>query len=91
MRTFTDAWMVFIFELGSIGAMLLYASRNPASSRILVLTVVLAEVFRGILADCIWIARGYEATSYFVFIAIHLIIITTGLLFTQQAFKTAKG
>lgn len=29
VRAFTDAWMVFAFELGVLGAMALFASRSP--------------------------------------------------------------
>ena len=84
VRAFTDAWMVFVFELGVLGAMLVYGSRNPAGSKLLVLTVVFAEVFRGIVADAIWITRGYEASSYLPFMVIHLIIIITGWLFVRN-------
>lgn len=83
VRAFTDAWMVFVFELGVLGAMMLYASRNPAQSRVLVLTIIWAEVFRGIVADAIWIARGYALSSYAVFIVIHALIIATGVWFLR--------
>ncbi len=84
IRAFADAWMVFVFELGVLGAMMLYASRDPARSGILVLTVVMAEVFRGVVADVIWISRGYSAASYIPFIIVHLIIIVTGIMFLWQ-------
>ncbi|HNB51470.1 MAG TPA: BphX family protein [Anaerolineales bacterium] len=84
VRAFSDAWMVFVFELGALGGMLLYASHDPAKSRILVLTILWAEVFRGIVADAIWITRGYAVSSYIGFIVIHLIIIVTGVLFLRQ-------
>lgn len=87
VRSLTDAWMVFIFELGSIGAALLYAARNPLDNRIIVWVVMLAEAFRGVLADAIWIIRGYEASSYIVFIIIHLAIIITGWWFLRSAQK----
>lgn len=83
VRAFTDAWMVFVFELGVLGAMMMYASRNPAQSRVLVLTIIWAEVFRGIVADAIWIARGYALSSYAVFIVIHALIIATGVWFLR--------
>ena len=84
LRAFSDAWLVFVFELGVLGAMMLYASRDPAKSRVLVLTIIWAEVFRGIVADAIWISRGYAASSYIGFIVIHLVIIGTGILFLRQ-------
>lgn len=83
-RAFADAWLVFVFELGVLGAMALYASRTPEKSGLLVLTLVWAEVFRGVLADALWIARGYSASSYLPFILLHLIIIVTGVLFLRQ-------
>lgn len=85
MRAFMDAWMVFVFELGVLGAMALVASRQPAPSRILAWTIIWAEVFRGIVADAIWIAWGYDAVSYSVFIVIHLAIVVTGVLFLRQS------
>ncbi|MCG3211791.1 MAG: hypothetical protein FOGNACKC_05437 [Anaerolineae bacterium] len=89
VRAFADAWMVFIFELGVLGAMMLYASREPAQSKILVLTVVMAEVFRGVVADAVWIGRGYSPASYIPFIIVHLIIIATGILFVRQEFSNS--
>lgn len=85
VRAFTDAWLVFVFELGVLGVMLLYAARHPAQSRMLVLAVIGAEIFRGVVADIVWIMRGYSAASYIPFIIIHLVIILTGLVFLRQA------
>jgi hypothetical protein len=85
VRTFTDAWMVFVFELGVLGAMALYASRSPLQNKIMAWVIIWAEVFRGILADAIWIGRGYSAASYAIFIAIHIVIIATGVLFLKSA------
>lgn len=78
VRAFGDAWLVFMLELGVLGVMSLFAATVPAQSRILILTIIGAELLRGIVADVIWISRGYSATSYGVFIAIHLTIIATG-------------
>jgi hypothetical protein len=83
-KAFADAWMVFVFELGVLGAMALVASRDPAKNRIMAWVIIWAELFRGAVADAIWIARGYSS-SYYVFIAIHLVIIITGLVFLRQA------
>ena len=85
VRAFGDAWMVFVFELGVLGAMALVASRNPIQNRIMAWTLIWAEAFRGIVVDAIWIGRGYSASSYAVFIVIHLIIIVTGVMFVRQA------
>lgn len=56
----------------------------------LVLTVVGAEIFRGIVADAIWIFRGYSAASYIPFIVIHLAIVITGILFLRQETRQQK-
>lgn len=87
---FLDAWMVFIFEFGVLGAMLLVGARNPIGNKILIWTVIFAELTRGVLADAIWIARGYAASDYIGFIVVHLIIIVTGWLFLQRAAKDAN-
>lgn len=85
VRAFADAWLVFVFEFGVLAVMLLYASRHPAQSRLLVLAVIGAEIFRGVLADIVWIMRGYDPAGYVAFIVIHLIIIVTGLVFLRRA------
>lgn len=85
VRSFMDAWLVFILELGVLGAMALAASRAPLQNKIMAWVIILAEIFRGVVADVIWIMRGYDVTSYVVFIVIHLIIIITGVLFIRQA------
>ncbi len=84
-QAFADAWLVFVFELGVLGAMALVASRDPAKNRVMAWVIIWAEVFRGILADAIWIMRGYDAGTYIVFIAIHLAIVLTGVVFLRQA------
>ncbi len=85
VRAFSEAWLAFILELGVLGGMLLYASRQPERSRLLVLTVIWAEVFRGIVDDVFFLSRGYPAISYIPFIVIHLIIIVTGVFFLREA------
>jgi hypothetical protein len=84
IRAFNDAWLVFVLELGVLGAMLLYGSTRAEQAGLLIVTVVLAEVFRGVVADAIWIQRGYSAGSYGAFIAIHLVIIVTGVMVLRQ-------
>lgn len=85
VRAFIDAWLVFVLELGVLGAMALVASSAPLQNSIMAWVIIWAEVFRGIVADAIWIARGYDAGSYSIFIAIHLAIILTGVVFLRQA------
>lgn len=84
-QAFADAWLVFVFELGVLGVMSLVAARDPAQNRIMAWVIILAEIFRGIVADAIWIARGYDAGSYIGFIVVHLIIVLTGFVFLRQA------
>ncbi|MCB9341583.1 MAG: BphX family protein [Lewinellaceae bacterium] len=88
VRSFTDAWMVFVFELGCIGAVLLWFSKNPMGNRGIIWLVILAEIFRGIVCDAIWITRGYNVASYVPFIIVHLVIIATGWWFLRQAEKS---
>jgi hypothetical protein len=85
VRAFMDAWLVFILEFGVLGVMALVASSAPLKHSIMAWVIIGAELFRGIMADGIWIIRGYDASSYIVFIVIHLVIIGTGVWFLQQA------
>lgn len=87
VRSFTDAWMVFVFELGSIAVVLLWFSKNPLQNKGIIWLVILAEIFRGIVCDALWITRGYDARSYVPFIIIHFLIILTGWLFLRGAEK----
>lgn len=87
VRSFTDAWMVFVFELGSIAVVLLWFSKNPLQNKGVIWLVILAEIFRGIVCDALWIGRGYDAGSYIPFIVIHAIIIVTGWRFLRGAEK----
>ena len=86
VRAFTDAWMVFIFELGVVGAVMVYAARTPAQARLLVIAVIGMEIFRGVVADIIWITRDYDAASYVPFIVIHLLIVATGIYLLRREF-----
>lgn len=83
-RAFEDAWLVFVFEFGVLGATAVYASRHPSHSRMLIIALIGAELFRGILADIIWIMRGYEASGYIGFIVVHAIIALTGVMVLKQ-------
>lgn len=85
IRAFMDAWMVFVFEFGVLGVMALVASRSPLQHRIMAWVVIWAEVFRGVVADAIWIGRGYSTVSYGVFIVVHLVIVVTGILLVRRA------
>lgn len=84
IRAFSDAWLVFALGLTALGLMMLYASRTPVHNRVLLLTVIMIEVFSGVVADAIWIARGHSPLIYIPFIAVHLVIIGTGIAFLRQ-------
>ncbi len=79
-------WMfVFGLDLLVIGAMLVYGSRNPLKNIILVQTVLLLELIRGVLDDIYYISRGYASVPFYIgFIVVHLVIIVTGVLFWRQ-------
>lgn len=84
VKSFSDAWLVFIFELGVLGIFCIVAAKNPIQHYIVAWLVIFAEVFRGVIADLVWISRGYEASRYIGFIAIHLVIIITGIIFLRR-------
>lgn len=79
-----DAWVMFGLELGVIGVMLIVASRAPFQALSLIYTVIGLEVVRGIVDDIYMIMRGYSVGFYIGFITVHLLIIVTGLVFSQQ-------
>lgn len=81
-----DMWFLFGTEMGVVGLMLLVASRTPLRNQILVQTVLLLELVRGIAQDVYWLTRGYyDDVFYVAFVVVHAIIIITGWLFLQQA------
>lgn len=84
LRAFSDAWLIFVLEMGVLGIIMLYASRDPARNGILVLTVSILELIRGAGGDLLWMSRGWPTANYIPFMVLHLIIAGTGLLFGQQ-------
>jgi hypothetical protein len=83
-QAFADMSLIFVLELGVLGAMSLVASRDPDKNRIMAWVIIWAELFRGVVGDVIWIARGYNAVTYIVFAVIHLAIALTGIMFLRQ-------
>lgn len=91
IQAFVDGWSPFAFEILGIATFALWASRNPRRYLGAAWLLVWLEFTHGVLDDIYLIARGYDAAGYAVFIAIHLIIIITGVLFARQAEKEADG
>lgn len=93
VRAINDLWFVFGTEMAVIGIMLIVGSGEPLRGKILVQTVLLLELIRGILLDVYWISRGYYVNfHYAAWIVIHLIIIVSGWRALQQAeYKKVAG
>ena len=77
-RFVVDTWVTLGLEFGAVGVALLVASRQASRARALVGAVLCMEV-AGILADIYKIARGLTSPPPFVWVAIHTLIIATGL------------
>ena len=84
IRAFSDAWLIFVLEMGTLGVIMLYASREPARYGILVVTVSILELVRGAGGDILWMSRGWPTVNYIPFMIVHLIIAGTGLYFLRQ-------
>jgi len=84
LHAFSDAWLIFVLELGVLGVIMLYYARASAQNRILVLTVSILELIRGAGGDLLWMSRGWPTTTYIPFTIVHLLIAGTGLYFLQQ-------
>ncbi|MCC6148177.1 MAG: BphX family protein [Anaerolineaceae bacterium] len=85
IQAFVDGWSPFAFEVFGLGTFMLWASRNPRRYLGAVWLLVWLEFTHGVLDDIYLIVRGYDTVGYLIFIAIHLAIITTGVLFARQA------
>ena len=84
IRAFSDAWLIFVLEMGILGAIMLYYARDSSHNRILVLTVSILELIRGAGGDLLWMLRGWPTANYIPFMIVHLIIAGTGFLFLRQ-------
>lgn len=85
IMAFVDGWSPFAFEVFGIATFMLWASFNPRRYLGAVWLLVWLEFTHGVLDDIYLIWRGYDMVGYLVFIAIHLAIIVTGVLFVRQA------
>jgi len=66
-----DTWVTFGLEVGAIGAVLLIASHAPGQAIALVWAVIAIELARGIADDIYMLARGYDVTTYAIWIFLH--------------------
>ena len=88
-RFLVDTWVTFGLEVGAIGLAVLIASRAAHEARALMWAVIGIEVARGITADIYMILRGQEPAPLLVWIAIHTVVIATGLLAVRSARRAA--
>jgi hypothetical protein len=84
IRAFADAWLIFVLEMGVLGAIMVYASPQPKRAGLLVMTVAILELVRGAGGDLLWMARGWPPANYIPFMIVHLLIGFSGLLFLRQ-------
>jgi len=85
VQAFVDGWSPFGFEVLGLGTFMLWAARKPAKYIGAVWLIIWLELLHGVIDDIYLIARGFDATQYIAFIAIHLAIIVTGYMFARQA------
>ena len=84
LHAFSDAWLIFVLELGVLGVIMLYYARASSQNKILVLTISFLELIRGAGGDLLWMSRGWPAANYIPFTIVHLLIAGTGLYFLRQ-------
>jgi hypothetical protein len=87
-RFLVDTWTTFGLEVAAVGVTLLVATRRGELAKGVVWTVLAIEVGRGIVLDTYMIARGVHVAGYLAWIAIHSVVIATGLL-ALRADRTA--
>ena len=90
VRAFIHGWSPFAFEIVGLATFMLWASTNPRRYLGAAWLIVWLELLHGVVDDIYLIANGFSAVQYIPFIAIHFIIIVTGILFVRQAEAEAK-
>ena len=85
LNAFVQGWSPFAFEMLAIGSFLLWASRDPLRFRGVVWLIAWMEIWHGIIDDLYLISQGWDAAGYAVFIAVHAVIVVTGILFVREA------
>jgi len=84
IRASSDAWLIFVLEIGVLGVLILYATRDPSHARVLLMVVSVLELIRGAGGDLLWTMRGWPTANYMPFMIVHLISGFTGLIFLRQ-------
>ena len=85
VKAFVHGWSPFAFEIVGLATFMLWASRNPRKYLGAVWLLVWLEFMHGVVDDLYLIANGFSAGFYIGFIAVHLIIIVTGIRLVRQA------
>ena len=83
-RFVIDTWVTFGLYIGAVGLSLLLASRRMVQVIGLAWTVIAMEC-AGIVVDFYKIGRGYMTVAPIVWIAIHAMVIVSGILFLRRA------
>lgn len=84
-RFLVDTWIGFGLEVAAIGVVLLFASTSPRLATALVWAVIAIEFARGVAYDLYMIASGYPVAVYAPWLAIHAVVIVTGILALRAA------
>lgn len=91
VRAFVHGWSPFTFEIVGLGTFMLWAARNPRRYLGAAWLIVWLELLHGVVDDIYLIANGFSPAGYIPFIAVHLAIIVTGILFARQAEREPSG
>ena len=79
-----DTWITFALEIGAIGVALIIFARTSGGARTLVWTALAIEFARGLIADIVLLARGESIAVLGPWLAIHSVIIATGLFVLRK-------
>lgn len=70
---------------GVLGAALLYGSRDVRQNLIIVYTVIVLEIVRGLLGHAYLLGRGAPTWSFGILLLLHLVIMGTGIDFARRS------
>lgn len=90
-RLLVDTWVTLGLEFAVVGGALWIASRAPQRAGALVWTVLGLELVRGIGTDAYMIAMGHAAGPHAVWIAIHAVVLATGVAASYGAERAAMS